>query len=348
MFPGQISDKIIKIGGPNITAPSLMDFPREIVDIILSYVIKKLFDRMITQEVPVSILREYRALVLTCKTFKLSLENMRPKAAMLPLKRPFEYPEFDGHKPRYLVPKISFVYDDNIEGHGSNIFTTWRDIFMIYQKLMARLAFDNFQDDHVNKLGKFWLNKYLKLSDLREIFSGCPESVVAGLILLLGPVVKRQGRPPHELRSQSFRNAYHWINRFTRDKKYPLGEVCRAIKTHWEETVSCGRLVFSVRDWGTPSMSSIEISPDVKEWWVWYKSDEYFGQRVISGYYEDKAWVCWGGETLYTNFEQSEQIGLFEGNELIDRGYGNYWSSVYENDDSEEDMPDPDSSYEDW
>jgi hypothetical protein len=336
MFPGQISDKIIKIGGPNITAPSLMDFPREIVDIILSYVIKKLFDRMITQEVPVSILREYRALVLTCKTFKLSLENMRPKAAMLPLKRPFEYPEFDGHKPRYLVPKISFVYDDNIEGHGSNIFTTWRDIFMIYQKLMARLAFDNFQDDHVNKLGKFWLNKYLTLSDLMGIFSGCSKTTVAGLILLLGPVVQREGRPHHEVRSHSFRYASQWIGRFTRSKNYPLGEVNRAIKTHWGDAVASGKLIFSVRDWSTPNMSSIDISPDVKEWWVWYKSGSYPKLRVISGYHEDKAWVCWGGESLYTNFEQSEQIGLFEGNKLVDGGYENCWRSFRESDDSDD------------
>ena len=219
---------------------------------------------------------------------------------------------------------------------------------MMYQRLTVQFAVDNFRNDHVDKLGKFWLNEFLKLSDLKGIFSGCSETIVAGLILLLGPVVERQGRPPHELRSRAFTNASHWIRRFTRDKKYPLGEVERAIKTHWEETVSCGRIVFSVRDWATPSMTSAEISPDVKEWWVWYKSDEYFEQRVISGYYEDKAWVCWGGERLYTNFEQLEQIGPFEGNDLIDdMVYGSYWRSVYEGDDSEEDVPDPDSSDED-
>ena len=219
---------------------------------------------------------------------------------------------------------------------------------MMYQRHEVGLSLNNFQNDHVDKVGKFWLNECLKLSDLKGIFSGCSEAIVAGLILLLGPVVERQGRPPHELRSRAFKNAYHWIRRFTGDEKYPLGEVNRAIKTYWEETVSCGRIVFSVRDWATPSMSSVEISPDVKEWWVWYKSDKYFEQRVISGYHEDKAWVCWGGERLYTNFEQSEQIGVFEGNELIDGNYGSYWRSVYECDDSEDDAPDPNFSDEEW
>ena len=313
-----------------------MDFPREIVDIILGYVVKNLFDRMITPEVPISILREYRALVLTCKTFKLSLENMQPKAAMqLPIELPSEYSEFEVR--RYFVPRISFVNDDNIEGDRRVIVTTWRDIFMVYQKLMVRLAFDNFQNDHVDKLGKFWLNKYLKLSDLTGIFSACSKTTVAGLILLLGPVVQRQGLPHHEVRSRSFRYASHWIGRFRRSKKYPLGEVNRAIKTRWEHAVSCGRMIFSVRDWSTPNMSSIEISPDVKEWWVWYKSVTCPRLRVISGYHEDKAWVCWGGEKLYTNFEQSEQIGLFEGNELVDGGYENYWCSFCESDDSDED-----------
>lgn len=107
-----------------------------------------------------------------------------------------------------------------------------------------------------------------------------------------------------------------------------MGETIHVLRTLWG---NCCRFAYSVGDWTTPDdpkLCSSIIAPEVREWWVWQRGESGH-MKVFTGYHEKKAWVCWQGKELYTNFEQIEQIGDFQGNELLISGYQNCWVSKW-------------------
>jgi hypothetical protein len=293
------------------TTTTLLSLPLELVDMILSLVMERLLSLMTTRAVPISIIGEYRALLLVCKTFKYCLENSPLQIGMrytaIPMKE----------CPKYLVPKVAKITNDNIRRFKQRrIFTRWVDVFKVYQKVMLRHAYPNFREAHIDKLGKFWLNHRCEVVELDYMWDVLPEETIAELLLLLGQTLKRCGRPPNNMPRPVWSIlAERWIQWAIAAIGYRVGDVVNAIKTFWTGFSDCP-YIFSVRDWEAPhdpTLRGSKIAPEVQEWWIWRRGeDSLFYTGLISGYHDNKAWVLRMSQAkLYTNFEQSEQIGDF-------------------------------------
>lgn len=309
----------------------LFSLPLELIDMILRLVMKRLLRLMTTRASPISIIEEYRALLLVCKTFKYCLENSSLRIGMR-----YTAIRMKGDPKAYFVPKVAEITDSNIKHFKPRrIFTTWSDVFKVYQKVMFRYAYSNFGEGHFDKLGKFWLNHHCTVVDLDYIWNTVPEETIAELVLLLGRMVERRGRPPNDMPNPAWsRGAKFWIPNATQEIGYPVGNVVNAIKTLWTGINYNFQYIFSVRDWAAPhdpTLCGSKIAPEVKEWWIWPRgNDSYYYNGLISGYHNSKAWVLQMGHAkLYTNFEQFEQIGDFENCKPSKSIYQKCWVSEW-------------------
>jgi hypothetical protein len=310
------------------TTTTLFSLPQELIDMILHFVMKHLLRLMTTRATPISIIGEYRALLLVCKTFKCCLESSSLRIGM-------RYTAIPGPE-NYLIPKVAEITDRNVKYFKPRrIFTTWSDVFKVYQKVMFRYAYPNFGEGHFNKLGKFWLNHHCTVIDLDYMWDTIPEDTISELVLLLGPMVGRRGRPPNDISYPAWsREAKIWIPCATQEIGYYVGDVVNAAKTLWTGYNFKCQFIFSVRDWEAPhdpTLCGSKIAPEVKEWWIWPREedrDHYTG--LISGYHDNKAWVLQMRHAkLYTNFEQSEQIEGFENCKPSKSVYQECWVSEW-------------------
>ena len=294
--------------------------PNELIDNILHLVIMNLLDLMTTRVAPISVVRDYRALLLTCKYFKAYFDRPSPRIAMRHtavslLPNPSDFDDFD----EFLVPQMWLVQADNsliaFNKRTRNtpvsllrVWQQWVDIFQVYQKVSARSARPNFRKDCFDVLGKFWLNPKLRLRDLERL---CGRKTAPQLLLLLGPALQRRACPlhefvPHPHKSWDWKPEF-WVEETNSSLNYHVGDVLNIIKTYWS-TLNC-QYVYSVRDWRHPShgWSGSAIAPEVSEWWIWWG---IWNEELVTGYHQEKAWVFEVVRgVLWTNFEPGSAIG---------------------------------------
>jgi len=309
---------------------ALFSLPVEVINMILHEAVTQLVDDMKSLALPISILRDYRSLLLTCKHFRSYLYNASPRYAM-------SYTiNLEPSDDEYHVPRIWQVASNTPNCPNApnfRIATSYTEIFQVYQKLSIRYADMNFWQTPIldDKQGKYWLNALIEMVDLAHIFTfDAPGSTVAGLLLLLGPILLlHKARTPTHLKHwvRSIK-VDEWISEAKKDLRYIFGEVVHVMKPRWDELC---RYSCSVKDWSAPHDSGLTsgvVAPEVLEWWVWRGCSEGSDcDGFVSGYIGDKAWVFQMNEArLYTNFEPVERVGEFEFVEMAFR-YRWFWVS---------------------
>lgn len=298
------------------SAATILSLPKEILDMILHHVVMPLLVSLETVPTPVSVFEKFRSLHFVCKMFNICLKNSCPQVEV---DCSLTHTE-DG---LFFVPKIVDVpKNSNKAWEWSS--RSWRNHFLFCQNLMVQDAIDRFGRLHHAKLGKFWLNPELALDDLDDIYYSSPDQTVAGLLLVIGPLLQRCIGQSELRRTKDIPGAIKWIQS-KRSEEHTIGETVHVVRTLWG---SYCKFTYSVCHWTTPKLSSSIIAPEVREWWVWQRGDND-PMKVFSGYHENKAWVWWQDKELYTNFEQTKQIGHFQGNKLLKSGYQDCWVSKW-------------------
>lgn len=286
---------------------------------ILNHVMMSLLVSLETVPTPVSVFENFRSLHFVCKMFNICLKNSCPQVEV-------DYSLARTKDALFFVPKIVDV-PKNSDKTWKWSSRSWRAHFLFCQNLMVQDAIDRFGSLHSAKLGKFWLNPQLVLDDLEDIYHSSSDQTVAGLLLLLGPLLERGIDYSEWRRTMDIPGAIKWIES-KRSEKHTMGETVHVLRTFWDP---CCKYTYSVSHWtitDDSKLSSSIIAPEVREWWVWQRGDTD-SMKVFSGYHENKAWVCWQDKELYTNFEQTEQVGNFQGNKLLKSGYQDCWVSEW-------------------
>lgn len=90
----------------------------------------------------------------------------------------------------FFVPQIVDI-PKNSDEEWETPSKPWRNHFLSCQTLMVQDAHERFGNQHKAMLAKFWLNPELKLVDLDDIYSSSSDQTVAGLLLVIGPLLQR-------------------------------------------------------------------------------------------------------------------------------------------------------------
>lgn len=164
---------------PTVTILSL---PREILDMILYHVVMPLLVSLETTPTPVSVFEKFRSLHFVCKTFNICLNNSRPQVMV-------DYSLLETDDALFFVPEAVDIPKNSEEEWEKS--KPWRNHFLSCQTLMVQDAHERFGHLHHAMLGKFWLNPELELDDLDDIYSSSSDQTVAGLLLVIGPLLQR-------------------------------------------------------------------------------------------------------------------------------------------------------------
>jgi hypothetical protein len=280
---------------PNRQAPKcrvpgtpLTSFPVELLDLILGLVVKSLL-QSVTKERVGCVLQQYRALVFTCRLFKLVLDNASTRILV---QNPYHH-SLSGLQILVLDPNTPFTYEH--PGPRPEILTNWASVFKAIQKICVFHIKIYKVENYANEVGKFWMNPTVTPGDIRLCGWGpCDVS----LILCLGPLFQRNKRRPIE---DERKRVPHLPS------PYCVGEIAHVITTSNTQEPFC-----SVRTWGakhfdhrrpnwTNALSSSKVAKQVSEWWVWERL--YLRDTYIIGYHKKNVWLVHpqSGE-VYTNF----------------------------------------------
>jgi hypothetical protein len=307
---------------------------------ILDLVLHSLLTQMISRQRPRSIVSQYRALILTCKCFKIIIDHASPRVHM------------NMHALRYRIghdivycPKIRLVNDQNIHEmekepvFDKRYFRQWSVIFKAYQKVSTRHVHCNNLDDkdYLDAVGKFWLNDRISLRDLRHIYRWglC---YLCDLLLIISPILQKRALPIEEPYGNIItRPGFEWClhrNTTKMRRNVDLERVVSYAGTQWP-TVP---FIYSVRDWsvpGDPGLRGSLIVPKATEWWIWMWNGPHKQLEYALAYLDGNVWVfSFSNSKLYTNFKQTEKIGDFgdcvEFKGIFENGWVSRWPRTIE------------------
>ena len=253
-----------------------MTLPTEILHEILGIILKDGMLESINQENPILGLRQYRALITTCKLFKTIIDSAYLNFTMQCIDLPWQ-PEIFTRQTRILVsPWDDFsIADAQILTDKSRRRITsikrWNAAFKSFQLLsVRRISSSSFETAAV---GRFWRNSYLRLDDYPVLD---PE-----LLHHLHPLFERTKRSPTNVERQGI------LSR-TRSS-YSHGEIVNVIIGGNNTIMS-----YSVRMWKAEntSLSSLSISLRAEEWWIVEVKRHYYRTiTYIVGYYNNRSLV---------------------------------------------------------
>ena len=252
---------------------------------------------------PVDVLRQYRRLLLTCKTFYDIIQNHRINVSIIV--------DIDDTSFNVLGGRDydTFDYGDVEDGYSmrfgkfSSFFMLWqlevityhRQIFHVDKKMPSKYIYPQHEE-----LGNFHLNPRFDLDYISRFrFS----AIYPRVLLLL-----RQFLEQNSKKIDTFQKGERGINGFSVGNYIHEGTLSAIDYPKW---------FYSIGNWwhmDDPSINGFQVCDEVKEWWVW---EEWNGRmRYFSGYVGEKAWVF---DTIcgivYTTFGRPKEIvdrSLFE------------------------------------
>lgn len=250
--------------------------PGNVFTKIVQATLTKLVDLAIINEysetlTPVSLLKRYRDLLLTCKIFNKSVRELETEISIGSNEHRFAV--WWGNKDDWTEETHGPLVGD-IKTYNSfpAFFEGWQ-----IAMLRSQLKVDTINvDQQIKQLGKFYVNPSILANDVTNIGLCCNPDDVPDFLLLLGPFFNRNKTP--------FQS--------TVAKKMPLQvfdlEICMH---HGDVSMLEGTtLLHSVESWhyyGGKFISSKGISGDVDEWWVWTIGEDL----LYAGYAGQRAWV---------------------------------------------------------
>jgi hypothetical protein len=282
---------------------------------ILNLVLHNLLRQMKSRQRPRLIISQYRALILTCKWFKIIIDHGSPKVHMNFTAKRYRI----GGKITYC-PNVRLINDHNIhEIEKEPLFTEryfkqWSVIFKVYQKVSIRHAHLNHDDppEYLQAVGKFWLNDRVSLGDFRYIYREGYYQL--DLLMIISGAIQKRAHPIEEPCGDvaTLPGLEWYLHRHTTNMRraVDLDSVINYAGTGWWDL----RYVYSVRDWKVPedSLCGSLIAPAVTEWWIWARTRTQGLLQYALAYLDGKVWVFdFAYSELYTNFKQHSKIGDF-------------------------------------
>ena len=264
----------------------LNSFPVELLDVILGLVVKNLL-KSIPKDAVGRVLRQYRALILTCRMFNFVLDNASVRVFV---HETYRYSP-TGPEVLFLNPQTPFTPDH------PKILTNWPSVFKEIQRLSVRHTEIRNVNSHAMALGKFWLNPTVTLDDI-DLYHYVPYNT--NFILCLGPLFDRNKRRLKEDEREQIPRV---------PSPYRVGEMVNVITSRNNQV-----RFYSVRTWGanhtdhrrpnwTSTLSSSMVAVQVSEWWVWKRSSFYSQGTYMLGYYRENGWVVHlESGAIYTNW----------------------------------------------
>ena len=144
----------------NRSVTPLTSFPVELLDSILGFVVESIL-QSITKESLACILRQYRALLMTCRLFKLILEHDSLQIFVQ------NWHNTTVKGPRTFVVDYNAPYMTERTGYRTNVLTNWPSVFKAIQKLSLRHTEIYYVESYASTLGKFWLNPMVTFDDIK-------------------------------------------------------------------------------------------------------------------------------------------------------------------------------------
>ena len=251
---------------------------------------------------PIDVLRQYRRLLLTCKTFYDIIQNHRISVSIIVSMDDTSFNVLGGRD------CDTFDYDAMEEGYSTR-FDKFSSFFMSWQLEVITwprvLDYDeNFPSEYIDpqheELGNFHLNPRL---DLDYIGRFEWTDIYPRVLLLLREFLENNGK-----KVDTFRRGEKGINGFSIGNYNHEGTMSAIDHPTW---------YYSIENWWhsrDPSVNGLQVCDEVKEWWVW---NDWIGDKLyFSGYVGEKAWVfdaAWG--IVYSTFGRPKELGdrsLFE------------------------------------
>jgi hypothetical protein len=276
--------------------PSLTSLPCEVVTMILMDIMTSLINAVAMDMFeddyrPISVLRQYRSLVLTCKTFYQIIRDTRTEITIM------------GTDHGFLVwwgteEDAPDEAEDGGQTHESfsELLKAWqiealrRDLWIEGIDVKAR----------VQQLGKFYANPVLTACDVKEI---AVDEQINTWLLMLGQYFADRSR--EITLADNLKKRWKFKDQF---QNY-LNE----IYTH-DGYVSVVEDVIdpfmSVENWSyqdDEEVSGLNISVDVKEWWVIFSGER---ELYFAGYAGGNAWVFNAqSRRVYSNAGRWRRLG---------------------------------------
>ena len=256
--------------------PLVTTLPAEILDEILGIVLKHGMLESTKQQSPNISLRQYRALIMTCKLFKAIVDNACLKVTIRCV-------DLLTRRGNYILEKITRIlvspWDDfktadtqehcgRLCNHATSL-KRWNGVFKSFQLVSVR----HMSSFNTASLGRFWHNPLLQLDDFPHIDPP--------LLHHLRPLFERTKRPPTNVERERFV--------LTPQLPYTHGEIVNVI-TRTNKKLR----TYSVRTWNATKihLCSLSISARVKEWWIIEVNfNQWITNTYIVGYYRKWAMV---------------------------------------------------------
>jgi hypothetical protein len=245
---------------------------------------------------PIDVLKQYRRLLLTCKTFYDIIQNHETKLSMI---IDVVDTKFDVLRGRECD---TFDYDE-VEGYSST-FDRISSFFMSWQLEVLTCRRKIYSNEETSpsayiypqrqELGNFHLNPKL---NLHYIWRFQWSDIYPRVLLLLSPFLERNAK-----KVDTFPGGEKGSNGFSIGDYSHEGTVRCIDHPIWQ---------YSIENWwhiDDPSINGFQVCDEVKEWWVW--ENWSIDQIYFSGYVEDKAWVFDATQGIvYTTFGLPKEIG---------------------------------------
>ena len=279
------------------TPPTL---PIEIIIMIVEHTINNLIDQMIQCNSdddirPASIVKDYASLILSCKVIKkIVYETWKAVSIVRDYRGSLVWwrDEEDAPEPFDCIP---YTYE------------SFPEVIRDFQ--LARLQHDlqfghNPLSRHVTKFGKFYLNPAYTVREAQELIESLHEyqNPTSEFLFKLGPFINRRRQTTKKANQKKNQRSFEYLAEECSRISYDLGEIKNIINND-------GKL-WAVENWSCQedeTISSSEITDEVKEWWVWSRRNEFVYFLGFSG---GRVWVFDGVERiLHTTFAKPEFVG---------------------------------------
>jgi hypothetical protein len=259
----------------NRAVTPLTSFPVELLYSILGFVLESTL-QSITKESLACILRQYRALLMTCRLFKLILEHDALQIFVQ------NWHNATAKGPRTFFVDYNAQYITEHTGHRTNVLTNWPSVFKAIQKLALRQTEVYYVQSYTSTLGKFWLNPMVTFNDIEFNYYA---PINLNLIICLRSIFHRDKRPLTGKERQEIPNL---------PLPYSVGKMVNIIPKA-DNRVH----VYSVLTWGvesprpnwTNTLSGSGVAKQVSEWWIWKELRSYQAKTYIFGYHKKNAWL---------------------------------------------------------
>ena len=249
--------------------PLITTLPAEILDEILGIVLKDGMLESIKQKTPILGLQQYRALIITCKTFKAIVDN----ACLNLTIRCGDIHYFKTTTRIVVEPWDDFTTTDTQNHRGESrchiaSLKRWNELFKSFQLISVR----HMSSFGIGVLGRFWYNPSLHLDDFPFF--------VADFLQHLRPLFERTKRPPTNVEREQISLNTQLL--------YSRDDIVNVI-TERDKTI----MMHSVRTWKSRDilLSSRYVSARVKEWWIVDAKHYYRSYSFIVGYYGTRSLV---------------------------------------------------------